>query len=95
MWPDRVSNPGPVTYEIGALPTALRGPAKNNWQEDQLFYHYFYFYLFIFFLHSCTLCYYLFRWPVLFCDSSALCKWTELSGNCLFYEIKCSRLAFM
>ena len=27
MLPDRVSNPGPLTYEAGALPTALRGPA--------------------------------------------------------------------
>ena len=27
MWPDRVSNLGPLTYESGALPTALRGPA--------------------------------------------------------------------
>ena len=27
MWPDRVSNPGPLTYETGALPTALHGPA--------------------------------------------------------------------
>ena len=27
MWPDRVSNPGLLTYESGALPTALRGPA--------------------------------------------------------------------
>ena len=27
MWPDRVLNPGPLTYESGALPTALRGPA--------------------------------------------------------------------
>ena len=27
MWPDRVSNPGRLTYESGALPTALRGPA--------------------------------------------------------------------
>ena len=27
MWPDRVSNPGPLTYESGALPLALRGPA--------------------------------------------------------------------
>ena len=27
MWPDRVSNPGPLTYESGALLTALRGPA--------------------------------------------------------------------
>ena len=27
MWPDRVSNPGPLTYESGVLPTALRDPA--------------------------------------------------------------------
>ena len=27
MLPDRVSNPGPLTYESDALPTALRGPA--------------------------------------------------------------------
>ena len=34
MWPDRVSNPGPLSSESGALPTALRGPAfmKNNRQ---------------------------------------------------------------
>ena len=25
----------------------------------------------------------------------ALCKWTDPSGNCLFYEIKCSKLAFI
>ena len=30
MWPDRVSNSGPLTYESGALPTALRGPAIQN-----------------------------------------------------------------
>ena len=30
MWPDQVSNPGPLTYESGALPTALRGPANNH-----------------------------------------------------------------
>ena len=33
MWPEQASNPGPVTYESGALPTALCGPAtlkKNN-----------------------------------------------------------------
>ena len=29
MWPDRLSNPGPLTYESGALPTALRGPASQ------------------------------------------------------------------
>ena len=31
MWPDRVSNPGPPTYESGALPIALRGPALLVW----------------------------------------------------------------
>ena len=30
MLPDRVSNPGPLTYESGALPIALRGPAVNE-----------------------------------------------------------------
>ena len=30
MLPDRVSNPGPLTYESGALPIALRGPAERN-----------------------------------------------------------------
>ena len=29
MLPDRVSNPGPLTYESGALPIALRGPALS------------------------------------------------------------------
>ena len=28
MLPDRVSNPGPLTYESDALPIALRGPAQ-------------------------------------------------------------------
>ena len=28
MLPDRVSNPGPLTYESGALPIALHGPAS-------------------------------------------------------------------
>ena len=34
MLPDRVSNPGPLTYESGALPIALRGPAciSINWK---------------------------------------------------------------
>ena len=27
MLPGQVSNPGPLTYELGALPIALRGPA--------------------------------------------------------------------
>ena len=30
MLPDRVSNPGPLTYESGALPIALRGPAQHT-----------------------------------------------------------------
>ena len=29
MLPDRVSNPGPLAYESGALPIALRGPATG------------------------------------------------------------------
>ena len=29
MWLDRVSNPGPLTYESGALPTALHSPASR------------------------------------------------------------------
>ena len=29
MLPDPVSNPGPLTYESGALPIALRGPASS------------------------------------------------------------------
>ena len=28
MLPDWVSNPGPLTYESGALPIELRGPAS-------------------------------------------------------------------
>ena len=30
MLPDWVSNPGPLTYESGALPTALRSPAGHR-----------------------------------------------------------------
>ena len=30
MLPDRVSNPGPLTYESGALLIALRGPAEEK-----------------------------------------------------------------
>ena len=29
MLPDRVTNPGPLTYQSGALPIALRGPARR------------------------------------------------------------------
>ena len=34
MWPDQVSNPEPLTYESGALPTALCGPAWSI--EDRM-----------------------------------------------------------
>ena len=36
MLPDRVSNPGPLTYESGALPIALRGPAHTKRQNAVL-----------------------------------------------------------
>ena len=29
MWPDQILNPGPLTYESGALPTAPGGPAAD------------------------------------------------------------------
>ena len=29
MWPGQVSNPGPLTYESGAISTALRGVATT------------------------------------------------------------------
>ena len=35
MWPDRVSNPGPPTYESGALPIALRGPAVMGYAASR------------------------------------------------------------
>ena len=34
MLPDWVSNPGPLTYESGALPIALRGPALEKEYTD-------------------------------------------------------------
>ena len=37
MLPDRVSNPGPLTYESGALPIALRGPAVLQVKKYLLF----------------------------------------------------------
>ena len=30
MWPDRVSNPAPLTLESDALPIALRSPASKD-----------------------------------------------------------------
>ena len=35
MLPDQVLNPGPQTYESGALPIALRGPAFSQ-KEDSV-----------------------------------------------------------
>ena len=43
MLPDRVSNPGPLTYESGALSIALRGPARSSlyfFLNDVLFHPY-------------------------------------------------------
>ena len=37
MLPDRVSNPGPLTYESGALPIALRGPAHKQRNEVKMY----------------------------------------------------------
>ena len=39
MWPDRVSYPGPLTYESGALPIALRGPARLRWSDGFHSFH--------------------------------------------------------
>ena len=38
MLPDRVSNPGPLTYESGALPIALRGSADNHVKLKTIFF---------------------------------------------------------
>ena len=37
MLPDRVSNPGPLNYESGALRIALRGPAVESETLEGLF----------------------------------------------------------
>ena len=42
MLPDRVSNPGPLTYESGVLPIALRGPALDGF--DSIIYANYYLY---------------------------------------------------
>ena len=36
MLPDRVSNPGPLTYESGALPIAPRGPATKRCSDSNV-----------------------------------------------------------
>ena len=41
MLPDRVSNPGPLTYESGALPIALRGPARHATDLYEISFQYF------------------------------------------------------
>ena len=35
MLPDRVSNPGPLTYESGGLPVALRDPALKYFDQSR------------------------------------------------------------
>ena len=39
MLPDRVSNPGPLTCESGALSIALRGPAPQSDCSDMVTVH--------------------------------------------------------
>ena len=39
MLPDRVSNPGPLTYESGALPIALRSLARSYQESLSNFYY--------------------------------------------------------
>ena len=39
MLPDRVSNTGPLTYESGALPIALRGPATSGYIPKDIWVH--------------------------------------------------------
>ena len=54
MLPDRVSNPGNLTYESGALPIALRGPARvvcMLYLKDYLGVHARVCFCFLFFLH--------------------------------------------
>ena len=36
MWPDRVSNSGPLSFESDALSTALRGPTVNGMNHDSV-----------------------------------------------------------
>ena len=40
MWPDRVYNPGPLTYESGALPTVLPGTAHMIQLEQNSFWNF-------------------------------------------------------
>ena len=40
MLPDQVSNPGPLTYESGALLIALRGPASFKGSNLAIFISY-------------------------------------------------------
>ena len=46
MLPDRVSNPGPLTYESDALPIALRGPACMLERSAKLILAYWPFFVF-------------------------------------------------
>ena len=38
MLPDRVSNPGPLTYGSGALPIALRDPAHQKLDQVSILF---------------------------------------------------------
>ena len=39
MWQERVWNPGPLTYESGALPTALCSPANTSENLTSISWH--------------------------------------------------------
>ena len=51
MWPDRVSNPGPLTYESGVLPIALAARLPHRWSLASLtfnnYFTYFNIYIYI------------------------------------------------
>ena len=60
MLPDRVLNPGPLTYESGALPIALRSPAsigdmtyvREVTKLTQFAYFLLYFVVLLFYVHG-------------------------------------------
>ena len=55
MLPDRVSNPGPLTYESGALSITLRGPAPQcKWISDFILY----------FIYMCLILFHLFFFSI-------------------------------
>ena len=99
MWPDRVSNPGPLTYESGVLPTALRSPAHKESrvrccrfvQFCEYFYHIFLTresYLFI--CHCQPNTHYLFALVIVYAHRRRLCNnWFRHGSTTISYP-QCS-----